>query len=173
MTKKAIKELEGFVSQIFQHFFLFISFFQLLYFIIFSILFLPTTFYPHPHPRPTTSTHDPRHLATLFKRRIPTRRAIYRLFQLNVGTFQKCKNAHACLLRDCLGVSRPFVQGTSPKCIDREGLERRCTGTRQAQILVSLGIASAFDRIPFGIPVAFTLLGPVHTSCFCRAELNS
>ena len=40
--------------------FLFISFFQLLYFIIFSILFLPTTF-THTHdPRPTTSTttHD-------------------------------------------------------------------------------------------------------------------
>ena len=32
------------------------------------------------------------------------------------------KNAHACALRDCLGVSRPFVSDTSPKCIDREGL---------------------------------------------------
>ena len=27
--------------------------------------------------------------------------------------------------------SRPFVSDTSPKCIDREGLERRRTGTRQ------------------------------------------
>ena len=35
VTKKAIKELEIFVSQIFYNFFLFISFFQLLYFIIF------------------------------------------------------------------------------------------------------------------------------------------
>ena len=43
------------------------------------------------------------------------------------------KNAHACALRDCLGVSRPFVSDTSPKCIDQEGLERRRTGTRQAQ----------------------------------------
>ena len=67
----------------------------------------------------------------IFKRRIFTRKVIYRLFQLNVGTFQKCKNAHACALRDCLGVSRPFVSDTSPKCIDREGLERRRTGTRQ------------------------------------------
>ena len=66
-----------------------------------------------------------------FKRRIFTRKVIYRLFQLNVGTFQKCKNAHACALRDCLGVSRPFVSDTSPKCIDREGLERRRIGIRQ------------------------------------------
>ena len=29
------------------------------------------------------------------------------------------------------GVSRPFVSDTSPKCIDREGLERRRTGTKQ------------------------------------------
>ena len=43
------------------------------------------------------------------------------------------KNAHACALRDCLGVSRPFVSDTSPKCIDREGLKRRRTGTRQSQ----------------------------------------
>ena len=28
-------------------------------------------------------------------------------------------------------VVRPFVSDTSPKCIDREGLERRRTGTRQ------------------------------------------
>ena len=41
------------------------------------------------------------------------------------------KTAHACALRDCLGVSRPFVSDTSPKCIDREGLKRRCTGTSQ------------------------------------------
>ena len=46
MTKKASKELEIFVSQIFYNFFLFISFFfQLRYFYhFFSILFLPTTF---------------------------------------------------------------------------------------------------------------------------------
>ena len=36
-----------------------------------------------------------------------------------------CEHAHACALRDCLGVSRPFVWDTSPKCIDRESLERR------------------------------------------------
>ena len=51
--------------------------------------------------------------------------------KLNVWTFQKCKTAHACALRDCLGVSRPFVSDTSPKCIDREGLKRRRTGTWQ------------------------------------------
>ena len=70
----------------------------------------------------------------IFERRIFTRKVIYRVFQLNVGTFQKCKNTHACALGDCLGVSRlisrPFVSDTSPKCIDREGLERRRTGTR-------------------------------------------
>ena len=54
----------------------------------------------------------------IFKRRIFTRKVIYRLFQLNVGTFQKYKNAHACALRDCLGISQPFVLDTSPKCID-------------------------------------------------------
>ena len=72
-------------------------------------------------------------LVPIFERRIFTRKVIYRLFQLNVGsfpilfpesaqigTFQKCKNAHACALRDYLGVSRPFVSDTSPKCIDRE-----------------------------------------------------
>ena len=58
------------------------------------------------------------------------RKVIYRLIQLNVGTFKKCKNAHTCALRDCLGVSRPFVSDTSPKCIDQEGLESCRTGTR-------------------------------------------
>ena len=70
-------------------------------------------------------------IVPIFKRRIFTRKVIYRLFQLTVWTFQKCKNAHACALQDCLGISRPFVSDTSPKCIDREGLERRRTGTRQ------------------------------------------
>ena len=69
----------------------------------------------------------------ILKRRIFTRKVIYRLFQLNVGTFQKCKNAHACALRDCLGVSRPFVSDTSPKCIDREGLKRRRTRDEASQ----------------------------------------
>ena len=62
-AKKAIKESEVFVSKIFYNFFPFI-FFQLLYFIVFSILLLPTTFthtHTHTHdPRPTTSTHYPR-----------------------------------------------------------------------------------------------------------------
>ena len=70
-------------------------------------------------------------IVPIFKRRIFTRKVIYRLFQLNVWTFQKCKNAHACALRDCLGVSQPFVSDTSLKCIDREGLKRCRTGTRQ------------------------------------------
>ena len=64
VTKKAIKELEIFVSQIFYNFFLFISFISItLLYHFFSILFLPTTFtHSHTHdqhPRPTTSTHDP------------------------------------------------------------------------------------------------------------------
>ena len=70
-------------------------------------------------------------VVSIFKRRIFTRKVIYRSFQLDVWTFQKCKNAHACPLRDCLGVSRLFVSDTSPKCIDREGLERRRIRTRQ------------------------------------------
>ena len=58
VTKKAIKELEIFVAQIFYRFFPFISFFQLLYFITFFLyFFLPPTF---------IHTHDPRPL-TLFK----------------------------------------------------------------------------------------------------------
>ena len=55
-------------SQIFYNFFLYISFFQLLYFIFFFFYtFLPTTFtHTHTHdPRPLPTTHDPRHLATL------------------------------------------------------------------------------------------------------------
>ena len=61
VTKKAIKELEIFVSQIFYNFFLFISFFAItLLYHFFSILFLLTTFthtQTHdPHPRPTS--HD-------------------------------------------------------------------------------------------------------------------
>ena len=62
VTKKAIKELEIFVSQlIFYNFFLFISFFSItLLYHFFSILFfLPTTFTctHDPHPRPTTFSY--------------------------------------------------------------------------------------------------------------------
>ena len=60
VTKKAIKESEIFVSQIFYSFFLFVSFFQLLYFITFFLYFFTHDICPHPHPRPTTFTHDPR-----------------------------------------------------------------------------------------------------------------
>ena len=70
----AIKESEIFVSQIFYNFFyslLLLFFFQLLYFIIFSRLFLTHDIYPHlraidPLPRlATTTNQSPRHLATL------------------------------------------------------------------------------------------------------------
>ena len=44
----------------FTAFFLFISFFQLLYFIIFFYTFFTHEINPHPHPRPTPTTHDPR-----------------------------------------------------------------------------------------------------------------
>ena len=36
--------------------------------------------------------------------------------------------------RKLLAVSRPFISDTSPECIDREGLERRRTGTSQARL---------------------------------------
>ena len=62
VTKKAIKELEIFVSQIFYNFFQFISFFQSLYFIIFLLYFFLSTTFTHthkhdPHPRPTTFSY--------------------------------------------------------------------------------------------------------------------
>ena len=73
-------------------------------------------------------------IVLIFKQRIFTRKVIYRLFQLNVWTFQKCKNAHACALWDCLGVSRPFVSDTSPKnALTEKGLERRPIRTRQGE----------------------------------------
>ena len=43
--------------------------------------------------------------------------------------FQKA--THACAFCFCLGVSRPFASDTSSKRIDREGLGKRRTGTRQ------------------------------------------
>ena len=45
-------------------------------FIIFSLLFLPTTFtHTHTHdPRPLPTTHDPRHLATLYIKRVSVER---------------------------------------------------------------------------------------------------
>ena len=70
MTKKAIKELEIFVSQINILYLFSIHFFfsTILLYHFFSILFLPTTFtHTHTHdPRPLPTTHDPRHLATLW-----------------------------------------------------------------------------------------------------------
>ena len=43
--------------------------------------------------------------------------------------FQKA--THACAFCSCPGVSRSFASGTSPKWIDRKGLGKRRTGTRQ------------------------------------------
>ena len=63
VTKKAIKELEIFVSQIFYNFFLFISFFQLLCFITLLYFFYPRHL---PTPTPTTHTHDLYPLPTTF-----------------------------------------------------------------------------------------------------------
>ena len=66
VTKKAIKELEIFFSQIFYIFFLFISFFQLLYSGALTLSLILYTFFTHTHdPRHLPTTHDPRHLATL------------------------------------------------------------------------------------------------------------
>ena len=72
-TKKpwwSIKELEIFVSQTFYNFFLFISFFQLLYFNPFFLYFFSPTTFTHTHththdPRSLPTTHDLRHLAIL------------------------------------------------------------------------------------------------------------
>ena len=63
-----IKELEIFVSQIFYNFFLFISFFQLLYFITFFLYF----FYPRHLPTPTPTTHDLYPLPTTFSYTLKT-----------------------------------------------------------------------------------------------------
>ena len=69
---RSIKELEIFVSQTFYNFFLFISFFQLLYFNTFFLYFFSPTTFTHTHthththdPRSLPTTHDPRHLAIL------------------------------------------------------------------------------------------------------------
>ena len=77
VTKKAIKELEIFVLQIFCNFFLFIFFFNYFTLSLFFYTFFTHDIYPHPHPQPTPTTHelyprptthDPRHLATLEER---------------------------------------------------------------------------------------------------------
>ena len=61
VTKKAVKELEIFVPQIFYNFFLFISFFFQLYFTYhFFYTFFTHDIYPHPHPQPTTHDLYPR-----------------------------------------------------------------------------------------------------------------
>ena len=57
-------------------------------------------------------------------------------FSWTCELFKNAKKDLACAIRDCLGVSltgvsRPFVSDTSPKCIDREGLERCRIGTRE------------------------------------------
>ena len=59
VTKKAIKELEILISQIFKAFFYLFIFFNYFTLSLFSLHFLPTTF-------TLTHTHDPRLLATLF-----------------------------------------------------------------------------------------------------------
>ena len=60
VTKKAIKELEIFVSQIFYNYFLFLSFFffQLPYFITFFLHFFFFTHDIYPHPHPQLTIHD-------------------------------------------------------------------------------------------------------------------
>ena len=68
----------------------------------------------------------------IFKRRIFTRAKLFIDYcSWTWELFKNAKNAHACALRDCLDVSRPFLSDTSPKCIDGESLGRRRTRTRQ------------------------------------------
>ena len=43
-------------------------------------------------------------------------------------------------MRKCEGVSHPFPSDTSPKRIDREGLGKRRTGTRQVPLQISLSL---------------------------------
>ena len=70
------------------------------------------------------------------------------------GPCELFKNAHACALRDCLGVSRPFVSDTSPKCIDREGLKRRRAGTRQGTLHVDkIQVRFKIVNITHALPV--------------------
>ena len=45
----------------------------------------------------------------------------------------------------CEAVSRPFASDTSPKRIDREGLGKHCTGTRQE--LNNITVNAPFQRI--------------------------
>ena len=64
----------------------------------------------------------------IFKQRIFTRKVIYRLFQLTVWTFKKCSRMRTPRLSRCLPAVRlRYVT----KMLDREGPERRHTGTRQ------------------------------------------
>ena len=60
VAKKAIKELEIFISQIFYSFLYLFLFFNYFTLSLFFFTFFTHDIYPHPHPRPTTSTHDPR-----------------------------------------------------------------------------------------------------------------
>ena len=73
--EKGNQGVGGFVSQIFYHFFLSISFFFDYFTLSFCFYtFLPTTFtHTHTHdpqPRPTTSTHDPRPTIFSYTRRL-------------------------------------------------------------------------------------------------------
>ena len=69
-------------------------------------------------------------IVPIFKRRIFTRKVIYRLFQLNVWTFQKCSRMSTPRLsRRLPAVRLGYV--TKKMHWPRQGLERRRIGTRQ------------------------------------------
>ena len=53
---------------------------------------------------------------------------------------------------------RKFFSDTSPKCIDREGLGRRRTGTRQGYIFVTL------QQVSLKLSI-FTILGSLFRRC--------
>ena len=60
------------------------------------------------------------------------------------------KSTHACAFCFCLGISRSFASDTSPKRIDREGLGKRLTGTRQHRYNVLIfHSSSSFARWQF------------------------
>ena len=59
-----------------------------------------------------------------------------------------------CVSGHVVRESGPFVSDTSPKCIDREGLKRRRTGTGQDESHFTLETLENMEN--------FTLIAPMH-----------
>ena len=83
--------------------------------------------------------------------------ACFAAHNINV-IFEFPKVTHACAFCFCLRVSRPFASDTSPKRIDREGLGKRRTGTRQVQ------------NVKFAKPMFSTRRGDTRTTAWACAK---